>query len=169
MSRIRSTHPGQWTDEDFISCSFPARLLAIAIRNEADDNGVFEWKPVGIKIRLFPMDNVDIVALLNELISKNQIISYEINGHKYGAVRNFCRYQRPKKPNSVYPMTDESRTYVALSYRSVELVGNQYGTGGEKSSQRKEEGGKIPYRVKMNVNSSYKERSGKHSKVEVTK
>ena len=73
MARIRSIHPGQWTDEDFVSLSPFARLLAIALRNEADDQGVFEWKPVTIKIKLFPADNVDVPALLDELVAARQI------------------------------------------------------------------------------------------------
>ena len=32
MPRIRSLHPEQWSDEDFVELSYPARLLAIGIR-----------------------------------------------------------------------------------------------------------------------------------------
>ncbi len=53
MARIRSIHPGQATDEDFVQCSPFARLLAIFVRNEADDHGVFKWKPVTLKMRIF--------------------------------------------------------------------------------------------------------------------
>ncbi len=149
MARIRSQHPGQWTDEHFVSMSPFARLLTLALRNEADDQGIFEWKPVTLKMRLLPADNVDIQALLEELISNEQVTSYEVDGRKYGAIRNFCRFQRPKKPNSVHPITDEIRTYVGMTESDAgttrtssapcsEPVGNQFGTGGENAPQMKE-------------------------------
>ena len=57
MARIRSLHPGQWTDEAFVAVSPLARLLALGLRNEADDEGVFPWKPVTLRMRLLPADN----------------------------------------------------------------------------------------------------------------
>ena len=103
MSRIRSIYPEQWTDEDFVTCSPLARLLAIAIRNEADDNGVFEWKPIAIKMRLLPADDCDVSALLGELVSTNQVYRFEVNGKKFGAIRNFTTFQKPKTPKYKYP------------------------------------------------------------------
>jgi hypothetical protein len=115
MSRIRSIHPGQWTDEDFVECSFAARLLALGLRNEADDNGVFEWKPVGLKMRLFPADPVDMGKLFAELTSTNQIKSFEVDGRKYGAIRNFRVYQSPKSPTAVHPAPDIVLVYAGVN------------------------------------------------------
>ena len=112
MGRIRSIHPSQWTDENFVECSFAARLLAIGIRNESDDNGIFEWKPVGLKMKLFPADAVDMASLLVELMKANQICQYELDGRVYGAVRNFKVYQSPKSPNFLFPVTAEILEYV---------------------------------------------------------
>lgn len=114
MARIRSVHPGQWKDQDFVECSFGARLLALALRNEADDQGIFEWKPKQIKMNVFPADSVDVDALLAELVQFNIVKAYEVDGRRLGAIRNFRRYQRPKTPNAVHAMTDEIREYVAL-------------------------------------------------------
>lgn len=121
MSRIRSIHPGQWTDEDFVSLSYPARLLAIGLRNEADDNGVFEWKPIGIKMRLFPADNVDVAKLLDELQNGNAVKRFEVEGRAYGAIRNFRVYQSPRFPKADYPITPEAENYVGnLSTETAE-------------------------------------------------
>lgn len=114
MSRIRSIHPGQWTDEDFVECSAFARLLAIGLRNEADDNGVFEWKPTSLKMKLLPADNVDVAALLDELSEKRQVASYEHSGKRYGVIRNFRRWQRPERPKSWHPVTDDMRIYAGV-------------------------------------------------------
>lgn len=115
MSRIRSIHPGQWTDEDFVECSFPARLLALGVRNEADDNGIFDWKPITLKMKLFPADAVDVSTLLAELETSGQIMKYEIDGRSYGAIKNFRIYQSPKAPKSMFPMTDDAEDFVGYS------------------------------------------------------
>lgn len=108
MARIRSVHPDQWSDEQFVSCKPLARLLAIGIRNEADDNGIFEWNLFRLKVRILPADNCEITELLTELLASNQIIQYEIEGKAYGLIRNFQRFQRPKVPSFKYPLPPTS-------------------------------------------------------------
>ncbi|NUB17224.1 hypothetical protein GAY28_35745, partial [Azospirillum brasilense] len=114
MARIRSTFPGQWTDEDFVGCQPLARLLIIGLRNEADDQGVFEWKPVGLKMKLMPVDNVDMEALLADLEAHRQIIKFTAHGKVYGAIRNFVRFQRPKKPTKVHPLPADLHDWVRM-------------------------------------------------------
>jgi len=140
MARIRSTHPGQWSDEDFVACSMAARLLAIAIRNEADDQGIFEWKPLSLKMKLFPADQVDMDDMLAELVEHKHVIKFDHDGESYGAVRNFRKYQRPKKPTAIYPLPNELRTYVGLTDNGSEPVPHQDVTGTEKPPQM-EDGG----------------------------
>jgi hypothetical protein len=148
MARIRSVHPGLATDEDLVSVSIAARYFFVLLLTECDDQGIFEWKPTTLKMRLFPADNLDIGALLSELEGIDALRSYEIDGRKYGAVRNFRKFQRPKKPNSVHPMRDDFRTYVGLGAPNPEPeadepepVPHQFPTRGEKSPQM-EDGGK---------------------------
>lgn len=145
MSRIRSTHPGLWTDEAFVTMSPHARLFFMGLWNECDDMGSFEWAPLKLKMRLAPADNVDGAALLAEIEASGCIMAYEAGGKRFGAVRNFCQYQRPKKPTSTYPQTEEVRKWVNIEARSKrdgsEEVGDQLPTSGEKSRQRKEGGG----------------------------
>jgi hypothetical protein len=142
MARIRSVHPGLWTDEAFVSVSPTARLLAIGIWNECDDQGAFEWKPLGLKMKLMPADNVDVASLLAELAGADIIGQYEVDGRKYGAVRNFGRWQRPKKPNSIYPMPVEWRKYAATDNPSSEFVESQ----DERSSEnRRDQPEEVPH------------------------
>jgi hypothetical protein len=147
VSRIRSVHPGLWTDERFASLSAFARLLFIGLWNECDDQGSFEWSALKMKMRLLPADPVDAAPLLDELTAAGCVMPYEAEGRRLGAVRNFCRYQRPKKPNSTYPQPPEVLLFVDTKARSTrdgsEPVGNRSGTGGEKPRQRKEEGGRM--------------------------
>lgn len=132
MARIRSIHPGLFTDEAFMSASAHARLLIIGIWTEAWDDGVFEWKPLTLKAKLFPVDNVDMAGLLDELVSLDFVKPFEA-GKRYGAIRNFQKYQRPKKPNSSGLLPESLHGYVGH-------VPNQFPTSGEKSPQM-EDGG----------------------------
>lgn len=118
MARIRSIHPGLFTDESFVSCSPLARLLVLGLWTEADDQGVFEWKPVTLKMRLLPVDGADVSALLAEIAENNIAKRFEANGKQYGAIRNFRKYQRPKSPSAVHPLPTELRSYVAISERA---------------------------------------------------
>lgn len=115
MARIRSIHPGFFTDEDLVSVSMGARLLFLGLGVEADDKGVFEWKPLTIKMRVFPGDNVEVAAMLDELEAAGAIRQYEIDGKSYGAIRNFRKFQKPKTPNDIHPATDEMRAFVGLA------------------------------------------------------
>lgn len=143
MSRIRSLHPGFFTDERLVSTSIAARMLFLGLGVEADDKGVFEWKPVTLKMRIFPADNLDVASLLGELERGGVISSYEIDGRKYGAIRNFRRHQRPKTPNDIHPITPEFSIYVGLSKPISEIDGDndgQFPQKGEKQIQMEDVG-----------------------------
>lgn len=115
MARIRSIHPGIWTDEAFVSVSPLARLLFMGLWNEADDQGVFEWKPVTLKMRILAADSADVPALLAELVQCGMIRRFDVAEKAYGAIRNFRRFQRPEKPKAYHPLPDEIADFVALS------------------------------------------------------
>lgn len=147
MARIRSVHPGLWTDEAFVCASPLARLLFIGIWNECDDMGSFEWSPLKLKMRILPADNGDVNELLAELEANGCIRRYELEGRQLGAVRNFAKFQRPKKPNSLYPQTDAIRQWVGTEARSTrdgsEPLPHQSGTPSEISRQMEDGGDKM--------------------------
>lgn len=99
MARIRSIHPAIFTDEVFMGLCANARLLMIGLWCEAWDDGVFEWKPLTLKARIFPADPVDTSGLLAELTENNVVRRFEINGRIYGVIRNFQRFQHPRRPS----------------------------------------------------------------------
>lgn len=146
MARIRSTHPEQWTDDDFVSCSPLARLLGLGIRNYTDDNGIFEWNPTKLKMRVLPADNADVPALLDELVASRQVYHYTVEGKEYGIVRNFTRFQKPKKPTFQYPIPSEplpkgyelSKSYSPTSSPPVPNEAGNQAADGEESSRREE-------------------------------
>lgn len=144
MARIRSVHPGLFTDETFVVLTHPARWFLIGLLTECDDQGVFEWNAIKLKMRLAPADN-DVAAgdLLDELAAHNKVRRFEHGGRQYGAVRNFRKYQRPKKPNSIHPLPPELRDYVQVNARSSELDDGEPQPVPRKSElpQQMEEGG----------------------------
>lgn len=151
MSRIRSVHPGLFSDEAFVSLSMSARLLQIGIWTEADDKGVFEWKPLTLKMKVFPADTFskeDMEAMLAELQMANTVKRFESDGRLYGAIRNFRKHQRPQRPNDVHPLPDELRKFVFLETKIPEPVHEHSVNGSGKSIQmddggwkREDEGG----------------------------
>lgn len=147
MARIRSVHPGLFTDEAFMSCSTKARLLIIGLWVEADDQGVFEWKPVTLKARIFPADSFGVEELLEELEAQNIIKKFQHENKSYGAIRNFRKYQRPKSPNHKYFIPSNFRNYVGLIDEDSEKesdkdpsIPKQYGSTSENSFQREDVG-----------------------------
>lgn len=99
MARIRSVHPSLWTDENFVSLTMASRLFLVGLWGEADDYGIFEWKPVGLKMRIMPADAVDAGELLSECEASGFLVRIERAGKPYGLVRNFRKFQRPKNPS----------------------------------------------------------------------
>jgi hypothetical protein len=150
MARIRSIHPGLFTDEAFVILSDAAQIFFLGLWTEADDQGVFEWKPMSLRMRLRPTKDGPVEPLLAEIVAAERILRFEMGGRHYGAIRNFRKYQRPKKPNAIHPITEEIRTYVALTAPSSELddvedaqVLPEPVSSTEKSPQMKDEGGRM--------------------------
>lgn len=144
MSRIRSVHPGFFRDDRLVPCSAFARLLFIGLGVEADDKGIFEWKPVTLKMSIFPGDNVDVNALLAELVAADAVMHFEAKDRQYGAIRNFRKYQKPKTPNDVHPMPDYVADFVAFPQKSepTNVDGGPFPRNGEKPPQMEEGGGR---------------------------
>lgn len=144
MARIRSVHPGLFTDEAFVSLSMPARMLLIGIWTEADDHGIFEWKPLSLKMRVFPADSVDVSALLKELVAADHVKMVTVSGKNYGMVRNFRKYQRPKSPSYVHPFFPEWGNYIGLKGAEGETLPVElpsFPPNGEIAPQMEDEGG----------------------------
>ena len=170
MARIRSIHPGIFTDEAFMELTVEAPLaipLLLGLWTEADDQGVFQARALTLKARLLPAVAVSVEPLLAELERRNFIRRFTSEGREYGAVRNFQRYQRPKKPKITHPIPTDLLSYVGRNTTGSELaddeggdeeepgddqvggVPHQFPTGGENCSQREEGGGRKKERASL--------------------
>ncbi|GEP06840.1 hypothetical protein [Methylobacterium oxalidis] len=141
MARIRSIHPGIFTDEAFMTASPHARLLIMGLWCEAFDDGVFEWKPLTLKVRLMPADAIEVAPLLAELEGLNFVRRFQAKGKTYGLIRNFQKYQRPKKPNRSGVLPEELRSYVLGEGIGSDVVQEEFGTSGEPLPHGEEDGG----------------------------
>lgn len=112
MARIRSIHPGLLTDEGFMALGHAAFRLYMGLLMEADDQGIFEWKPITLKARILPAHNDDTIVLLAELSEHKLIGQFQEGAKLYGAIRNFMKYQRPRRPAIVHPLNTDMAAFV---------------------------------------------------------
>jgi len=138
MARIRSVHPGLWTDDAFLGLSKDALLFVIALWSECDDGGAFQWKPRQLKPRLAAAsEGIDVDQILAELADANFITRYRVDDADYGAVRSFGKYQKPQKPARQWPMPQRIREYThttTLAGKEAEeaaLGGGESGSGSD--------------------------------------
>lgn len=98
--KIRSMRPEFFSDTLMAALSPMARLLYIGLWCIADDEGRGRYLPKQIEGEVFPNEQVDIHALLTELLSTARIVTYQHGGELYFHIPNFTKYQ---KPNRTYP------------------------------------------------------------------
>ena len=153
MARIRSVHPSLFTDEAWVSCSPLARILYIGLWTDADDQGLFEWKPLQIKMRLLPGDAGDVPAMLAELEGVGLICAYQAEGKRFGAIANFRKFQRPQKPNAIHPLPENIAEYVCLSPTDKEAVQDQSATDPVNPPQMEDGGEEVKETAEANASS----------------
>lgn len=97
MAKIRGVKPEFWTDSKIVGLKVPTRLFFIGLWNFCDDQGVFAWNPLELKMKVFPADNFDTTSALRELVVASCVFEFTHGGKKYGLVSNFEKHQRPDK------------------------------------------------------------------------
>lgn len=105
MARIRTIKPEFFDDEDIARMSAFARLGFIGLWTEADRDGRLRDRPVRLKARIFPYDDLDMNALLNEMAQHKFITRYDVGGMALIQVRTFGKHQNvpPNETKSVLP------------------------------------------------------------------
>ncbi len=105
MPRSRTIKPAFFHNEDVIELPMATRLLFIGLWTVADREGRLEDRPKRLKMQLFPADDVDIDACLDELVDAGMIERYQVDGGRFIQVTNFVAHQQPhpKETDSVIP------------------------------------------------------------------
>ena len=113
MPRIRTIKPEFFQDEDLAQCSPRGRLLAIALLQLADVNGVFRNIPMQVHAHAFPWESeVNTPALLGELEGVGFVNLYSVGGKEYGYIPGFGKHQRVQgkeaQSEGRYPLPDQA-------------------------------------------------------------
>lgn len=109
MARIRSVKPEFWNDLALANLSRDARLLYIALWNQADEWARLHGDTRWIKGHCLPYDDdlglPQIDALLTELATAKKVIRYVVEGAPYMFLPNLSEHQRlePAKVPSRLP------------------------------------------------------------------
>lgn len=109
MPRIRTIKPEFFTSEDVSALPLRARLTWIGLWTHCDDHGRTKDVPRLIKAALWPLDNVDLNDVeedLGVLAAHGRIVRYSVDGRQYLAVVNWHVHQainRPGKPRHPAP------------------------------------------------------------------
>jgi hypothetical protein len=106
MARQRIIHPEFWSSEDIIPLSPIARLLFVGIWSFADDDGRIPFKVIPLKCQIFPMDNIDVTPLVQELLSVGVVTEYSYEGDKYLVVKSWHKHQTIKYPTYKHPTSE---------------------------------------------------------------
>lgn len=95
--KIRSIRPEFFADPTMAELSHAARLLYIGLWCLVDDDGRGEWLPKQIDGQIFPLEDVDIHALLEQLVRTARIVRYTDGDREYFHIPTFVEYQRPNR------------------------------------------------------------------------
>lgn len=112
MARIRSIHPGLFTDDAYVKMSMTARVAWPGVWTLCDDAGVFSWHASQLKRAIFPDDDITFGPILEEWERLGVVMRVEIGGQHLGLVRNFCKFQSPKFPRYLHELSAEQLKYV---------------------------------------------------------
>ncbi len=125
MGRIRTVKPELFKHEKLFEAEFeygtenkmPIRLAFIALFTCADRDGKFKWRPKTLKLDCLPYDDVNFENILNILEKYGFILSYTINGQKFGQIASFSRHQIVNHRESKSEIPDYSKEFDASTTR----------------------------------------------------
>ena len=121
MPRKRQIDPEYSSEEEIASLSIPARYFYILSWCYMDDaNGVLPYSPAKLKGLIFPYDDIDVAAIIDELIKARRYLPFNHNNKKWLWCPTLLKHQVINHPSKTkYPTpTKELRD----SYNSGKVV-----------------------------------------------
>lgn len=108
MARSRNIKPGFYKNEDLVELAIEARLLFPGLWMLADREGRLKDRPATIKMEIYPADNFDVNALLDQLGSKGLIRRYQVGALKIIQIPKFLEHQSPHGTEKDSDLPDEN-------------------------------------------------------------
>jgi len=114
MARIRSIKPEFWADRKLARLSRDARLLYVALWNQADEHGRVQGDVRYVKGHCLPYDDdlslKDVERLLAELVEAGRVVRYVVDEDPYLHLPTLGKHQRlePNKAASRLPAPPET-------------------------------------------------------------
>lgn len=107
--RARNIKPGFFKNADLAELPFETRILFQGLWCLADRKGRMDDRPKQIKGEVFPYDNLDCDAMLNQLQQHGFVFRYEKNSKRYIQIANFEKHQYPhiRESDSTIPAPDK--------------------------------------------------------------
>lgn len=105
--------PEFFQDETLAACTPHARLLAVALLQLCDRQGVFLNIPMQVHAHAFPWEpEVKVQSLLGELEGVGYLTFYRVGGKAYGFIPGFVRHQniggKEAQSPGRYPLPDQA-------------------------------------------------------------
>ena len=118
MARKRQIDPKYPFKDEIASLSIAARYFYILSWCQMDDaNGVLPYSSRELKRQIFPDDDIDVDAIILELITNRRLICFEVNGKKWLWCPAFEEHQTINHPSkSHYPSPPKT---LRESYRTT--------------------------------------------------
>jgi hypothetical protein len=115
--RARNIKPSFFVNADLVGLPPLTRLLFIGLWCAADREGRLEDKPMGLKLKIMPGDNIDVNAALDELAALGFVVRYVVEGQRLIFLPAFLKHQKPhsKEQPSILPGPLETTTKVVAS------------------------------------------------------
>jgi len=110
--RARNLKPGFFKNEVLAECDPLARILFEGLWCMADRMGRLEYRPKRIKAEILPYDNVDVIKLLDQLMTKGFIVVYKYDNEYFLEIPTFTEHQNChiKEAESTIPAPCENDT-----------------------------------------------------------
>lgn len=106
-----------FTDYDVAQMPPLYRLFFQGLWCQADRRGSVEDKPQQLKTRIMPYDNVDPVAVIDDLVARGFVVRYRVNGKTYLSIRSWAKNQSVNKNEKHSELPDISKADEVLVVR----------------------------------------------------
>jgi|GEM_PF-5958751 len=102
--RRRMLDPEFFSDPDLVAnFDMTGRIFFAGLWCVAEDSWVFEPNMLGLKMKIFPGDNIDLPALdayYKKFVSMNRIIEFQIGDRTYAWIKNCVKRQKVDHPSA---------------------------------------------------------------------